>query len=242
MNAFVLAAGLGTRLKPWTLHHPKALVPVGGIPMLERVLVRLKKEGFDEIVVNVHHFASQIIDFLNAHDFGLSIKISDETGTLLDTGGGLVKGYRLFNNNEPVLIHNVDILSNASLNEFMQCHFTSESGASLLLSDRKSSRKLIVGKNNDLKGWHNITTGEYKPDGFPMKDGYREYAFSGIHAVSAESIEEMFRIFGSQPFPIMEYYLNPGRECRVNCIISKSLEILDIGKPEALAKSNDFIF
>ncbi len=121
MKAMILAAGLGTRLRPWTLEHPKALVPVGGVPMLERVIVRLKDEGFDEIVVNIHHFGDQIIDFVRSKDFGVKIFISDERGELLDTGGGLVYARELLGE-DPVLVHNVDILSNADLKSFMRKH------------------------------------------------------------------------------------------------------------------------
>ena len=115
MKAFILAAGLGTRLKPWTLSHPKALVPVGGVPMLERVIRRLENEGFDYIVVNVHHFASQITDFLKARAWQARIEVSDETDLLLDTGGALVHAAPLLcRDSEPFLIHNVGILSDAS--------------------------------------------------------------------------------------------------------------------------------
>ena len=91
----ILAAGLGTRLKPWTIEHPKALVPVGGVPMLERVILSLKKQGFTEIIINIHHFGEQIIDFVGSKEFGVSIKISDERGKLLDTGGGILHAQQL---------------------------------------------------------------------------------------------------------------------------------------------------
>ncbi|MDE5875469.1 MAG: NTP transferase domain-containing protein, partial [Muribaculaceae bacterium] len=109
MKAMILAAGLGTRLKPWTLEHPKALVPVGGVPMLERVILKLKSSGFDQIVINIHHFGEQIIEFVESRDFGVDISISDERGRLLDTGGGILHAEGLLRVDEgPVLIHNVD--------------------------------------------------------------------------------------------------------------------------------------
>ena len=111
----IFAAGLGTRLKPLTDRMPKALVPVAGEPLLAHVIRKLKAEGFTRIVVNVHHFADQIIDYLHTHDFGVEIHISDETSKLLDTGGGIRHAAHWFETDSPVLIHNVDILSNANL-------------------------------------------------------------------------------------------------------------------------------
>ena len=121
MQAMIFAAGLGTRLKPLTDRIPKALVSVGGEPLLKRVIFRLKDAGFARIVVNVHHFSSLIIDYLRDNDnFGMDIRISDETDKLLETGGGIRKAWPLFDANEPVLIHNVDILSNVDLGKFYQ--------------------------------------------------------------------------------------------------------------------------
>ena len=118
-QAMIFAAGLGTRLKPLTDHKPKALVEVGGEPLLKRVIFRLKDAGFHRIVVNVHHFASQIVDYLKENDhFGLDIRISDESECLLDTGGGIKKAYPFFDPMSPILIHNVDILSNVDLKAF----------------------------------------------------------------------------------------------------------------------------
>ena len=116
MKAMIFAAGLGTRLKPLTDHMPKALVPVAGRPMLEHVILKLKEAGFTELVINIHHFGEQIIDFLKANqNFGLTIHISDERDMLLDTGGGIKKAATFFTGTESFLVHNVDILSNADL-------------------------------------------------------------------------------------------------------------------------------
>ena len=162
MRAFVLAAGLGTRLKPWTLEHPKALVPVGGVPMLRRVLERLRSEGFDEVTVNVHHFSEQIVDFLNHEELGVNVTVSDESDRLLDTGGGLLKA----GISAPMLIHNVDILSDAPLAEIMNRHLASGRDITLVTSDRESSRHLVFDAEGTLRGWHNVKTDEYKPAGF----------------------------------------------------------------------------
>ena len=158
----IFAAGLGTRLKPLTDKMPKALVPVGGVTLLEHVITRLKAAGYVRIVVNVHHFASQIVDFLAANDnFGVDIRISDESEQLLETGGGVRKAIPLFADDEPVLIHNVDILDNVDYNWFARQHLSDED-AVLLVSRRATSRYLIFDNAMRLMGWTNTTTGEIK--------------------------------------------------------------------------------
>ena len=132
MKALVFAAGLGTRLRPLTDHQPKALVPVGGVPMLERVIGRLKAAGFDEITVNVHHFGQQIIDFLQAkQNFGLTIHVSDERNQLLDTGGGILKARPYLDGNEPFLVHNADIMTDIDLGAIYRKHVESQAHATL---------------------------------------------------------------------------------------------------------------
>ena len=149
MKAMIFAAGLGTRLKPLTDHMPKALVPVAGKPILEHVIGKLKSSGFDEVVINVHHFADQIIDFLKAKDnFGIKIWISDETDELLDTGGGIQKAAPYFD--EPFLVHNADILSNVDLKALYDFHRTSGNDATLLVSPRKTVRYLLFDEKNRL--------------------------------------------------------------------------------------------
>lgn len=242
MNAMILAAGLGTRLRPWTLNHPKALVPVGGVPMLERVIGTLVKQGFDRIVVNVHHFSDQVIDFVRSKEFGVEIKVSDETGRLLDTGGGILNARELFDfNHGPVLVHNVDILSDADLHGFMQSHLDSRSDASLLISERESSRKLIFDKEMNLKGWHDISKEIYRPDGFIPTPDYRDYAFSGIHILGERAFEEMSVLASSERFPIMDYYLSGERKCDVKGVVADKLHLIDIGKPSTLAQAEEVL-
>lgn len=238
MKAFILAAGLGTRLKPWTLEHPKALVPVGGVPMLERVIVRLKEQGFDYIVVNVHHFANQIIDFLSAKDFGVTVKISDESAELLDTGGAILRAAPLLcADNEPFLIHNVDILSDADLKALMR---TSEDGIdTLLVSDRDSSRKLLFDKEMNLCAWHNLSTGEYRLERPTEVDKLTEYSFSGIHAMRPAAVDEMRRLGYSGRFPVMDFLLDPRKALPVKGHAAKNLNLIDIGKPETLSRANN---
>lgn len=171
MQAMIFAAGLGTRLRPLTDRIPKALVEVGGKPLLYHVITKLRQSGFDRIVVNVHHHSDQIIDYLDANDFGVDIKVSDETDKLLDTGGGLKKAASLFRSDEPVLIHNVDILSNVNLRKFYTEGGTMknygsgkplDAAATLLVSWRQTKRYLLFDSEMRLVGWTNIETGEVK--------------------------------------------------------------------------------
>lgn len=241
MKALIFAAGLGTRLQPWTLEHPKALVPVAGEPMLGRVICSLREQGFDDIVVNVHHFADQIKEYLAQHDFGVRIRISDESDLLLDTGGGLLRAADLLfaENEDPVLVHNVDILSNADLRWLLGQHQASGAEATLLVSDRKSSRRLVTDSGGRLCGWHNVSTGEYKPTGFAPAALMTEVAFSGIHVVSAQMFRRMRERGYSGVFPIMDFYLNECGEAHFQCCKSDGLELIDIGKPETLRLANE---
>lgn len=237
MKAFILAAGLGTRLKPWTLSHPKALVPVGGVPMLERVIRSLENEGFDYIVVNVHHFASQITDFLKARAWQARIEVSDETDLLLDTGGALVHAAPLLcRDSEPFLIHNVDILSDASPAELMAAHKELGGEATLLVSDRDSSRHLLFDPEMRLRAWRNLSNGERRGEAgeWPI-----ELAFSGIHVMNTSLVESMRAEGMPRVFPVMDYYLSHTRQIPIFGYRRDSLDLIDIGKPETLSRAND---
>ncbi len=157
----ILAAGLGTRLKPFTDEHPKALYQVEGTTLLEHALKHLKSAGITEVIINVHHFAGQIIDFLNQHEnFGLHVAISDETGELLETGGGVKKAAWFFNDCDAAIIRNVDILSDLDLSKFMAYHRSSGSLATLAIRRRETSRYLLFDHEMQLCGWENRKTGE----------------------------------------------------------------------------------
>lgn len=238
MKAFILAAGLGTRLRPWTEKHPKALVPVGGIPMLERVIISLRAQGFHKMVINVHHFASQIIEFLDSKDFGVEIVISDESKELLDTGGAIMHAAPLlFKDPAPVLIHNVDILSNADLRSLMHAHGQADSLATLLVSDRPSFRRLICDSESRLCGWHNLRTNEFRPQCFTPADDMRQVAFSGIHVISEDIISSMSSMGYSGKFPIMDYYLVECKNGNIVCHEDPRLRLIDIGKPDTLTQA-----
>lgn len=245
MNALVLAAGLGTRLRPVTDTIPKALVNVGGQTLLEHTLLHLKASGFDHIVVNVHHFAQQIIDFLESHaKFGLDIRISDERACLLDTGGAIKRAMPLFPDESPVLVHNVDILSNVPLWDFFLSN-SSDADATLLVSQRLTSRYLIFDKESyALRGWTNLKTGEVKGD--VAKDQPKDNpelllrAFSGIHIVS-HRLFHLMETAWPERFSIIDFYL---QACKFYTIKGKEMgnvHLLDVGKLESLDEANDFI-
>ena len=241
MQAMIFAAGLGTRLKPLTDSIPKALVRVGGEPLLKRVIFQLKDAGFTRIVVNVHHFSNQIIDYLHDNNnFGLDIRISDETEKLLETGGGIKKAWPLFDQTEPTLIHNVDILSNVDLRKFYQMESQNMVAARLLVSERKTKRYLLFDDTMRLVGWTNIETGEVKSpyDNLDPKK-YKMYAFSGIHMVAPS----LFPLMDDEPdrFPIMDFYLKHCDKVRIEGYVKNDLKLMDVGKQETLKEAEKFL-
>ncbi|MBO7417589.1 MAG: nucleotidyltransferase family protein [Bacteroidaceae bacterium] len=243
MKAMIFAAGIGSRLRPITDSIPKALVPVGGITMLQRVLMRLKSFGFNDVVINVHHFAQLIIEFLHENEnFGMNIHISDERDELLDTGGGILKAKPFLEGHEPFLVHNVDILSNIDLLEVYRNHIASGADATLLVSDRTTTRKLLFDKNMRLYGWLNHTTGEVKPDGFvPDISRHRELAFEGIHIISPT----LFNYMGEGTtwqgkFSIIPFYLSVCQLLHLKGYELKDITWFDIGKLETLQQANEY--
>lgn len=242
MRAMILAAGLGTRLKPWTQHHPKALVSVQGVPMLERVIVNLRRQGFNRIVVNVHHFADQVVSFLESRNFGVDVCISDETGRLLDTGGALLHAVNLLHIDDgPVLVHNVDILSNADLGCLVRHHEVSGADSTMLVSKRDSSRRLVFDESMRLCGWHNVTDGIFRPSGFVAAPTHNEFAFSGIHVVGKKVLTEMARIEEDEKFSIIDFLLSPQHRCDVRGFEQEGLQLIDIGKPSTLLQAENLV-
>ena len=244
MKAMIFAAGLGSRLKPLTDTMPKALVPVAGCPMLEHVILKLKASGFTKIVINIHHFGDQILDFLKVnHNFGLNSLMSDERDYLLDTGGGIKKARSFFeDSDEPFLIHNVDILSDINLKELYDYHIQKGGVATLLASRRKTSRYLLFDQRQKLCGWINKGTGQIKPEGFHYVEAfYLEYAFSGIHVLSPAIFQLMDVPCWEGKFSIMDFYLATCQEVEYNGYLTENLQLIDIGKPETLACAEEFI-
>jgi NDP-sugar pyrophosphorylase family protein len=227
-QAMIFAAGLGTRLKPLTDHIPKALVEVGGQPLVWHVLMKLKDAGYGRIVINVHHFAEQIIDYLSQNDnFGLDIRISDETSCLLETGGGIKRARPLFDPAEPILIHNVDIISNIDLAALKVDVPT------LLVSERTTKRYLQFDDVMRLTGWKNVETGEVKG-----REG-RSLAFSGVHVFHPS----LFPLMDSWPdrFPIMDFYLSVCNDHLIRGLEQPGMQLLDVGKLDSLDTANEFL-
>lgn len=235
----IFAAGLGTRLKPLTDTMPKALVCVAGRPLLEHTVMRLKAAGVERIVVNVHHFASQITDFLSANgNFGMDIRVSDETAALLDTGGGIRAAAPLFDPASPILIHNVDILSNVDLSSFYAANIAN--AATLLVSNRKTSRYLLFDDDMRLVGWTNVATGEVRsPYPATVTSAARRYAFSGIHIFSPE----LFPLFDGFPdkFGIIDFYLSVCDRVVIRGCVKDDLRLMDVGKLDTLAEAEAFV-
>lgn len=241
MKALIFAAGMGNRLKPLTDTTPKALVPVDGKPMLEHVILKLKAAGFDRIAINIHHLGQQIIDFLRANDnFGVEIYLSDEREYLLDTGGGIKHAEPFLNGNEPFLVHNVDIFSNVDLQRLYQHHIENKALATLLVSQRKTSRYLLFNNDNRLCGWRNRETGEVKSY-YPYFDPeqYKAYAFSGIHVISPEIFRWMEEWTGK--FSIIQFYLSICARTHIQACEYPGLKLLDVGKPETLAQADQWV-
>lgn len=237
MDAMIFAAGLGTRLRPLTNERPKALVPVNGVPMLERVIIRLRDAGYSRIVVNVHHFGEQIIDFLSSRDFGVEIVVSDERAKLLDTGGAVRHAMPLFTPGEPVLVHNADIITDVDLSSFGKVYKDSGVAAALLVSKRKSSRYLYFDGEKSLCGWQNQKTGEVKSplEVFSVED-YTPYAFNGIHILSPDLISDMAE--WPDKFSIIDFYLTESANNQILAVpMSEESHWFDVGKPETLKEA-----
>lgn len=241
MKAMIFAAGLGTRLKPLTDSIPKALVPVGGKPLLEHVVQKLKRAGYDEIIINVHHFANQIFDFVKSkNSFDIRIEFSDETDKLLDTGGAIKKASRFFDDGKPFLIHNVDILSNIDLGELYKAHQKSGADASMVVSHRDTFRYLLFDDAGRLSGWINEKTGEVKPGEFkPDTQKYQKLAFSGIQIFNPS----LFDNFADYPnrFSIIDYYLNICNKKEVISFVPDNFSMVDVGKIDTLHEIDDFL-
>lgn len=234
MKAMVLAAGMGTRLQPLTLTKPKALVEINGTPILEIILKKVIRSGFNEIIVNVHHFADQIIDFLKRNNnFGASITISDETDILMDTGGGLVKASWFFDDGKPFLVHNIDILSDINLQHLYNHHCAKNALATLAIKDRKTSRSLLINKDGELSGWKNHQTGQTiiargnESDLLPMP-------FSAIHVMDPKIFP---LITETGKFSIMDTYLRLAKDHVIQTYRHDADFWFDIGRIENLTEA-----
>lgn len=234
-TAFIFAAGLGTRLRPLTDNMPKALVSYKGYPLLESLLLKLKSSGYSRVVINVHHFADMIEDFVEENNgFGLDVVFSDERGLLRDTGGGLYHAKALIQANNPdskFLLHNVDIVSTLDLNWFYLQHQDGNL-ATLLVSDRQTQRHLLFDDEMRLVGWTNTATKEVRSPYDKVRkspDTYRKLAFGGIHIVSCEIYEAMSG-WGDK-FSIIDFYLSVLDKYTIRgCLSPLGVDLLDVGK------------
>ena len=261
-QAMIFAAGLGTRLKPLTDTKPKALIPVGGETLLGRTIGRLMTFGYQDFVVNVHHFAQDIEAFVAQQDYAKLVRFSDETEMLLETGGGLKKAAPLFDPNEPILIHNVDILDNVDYNWFANQHQADED-AVLLVSRRQTKRYLLFDNGMRLMGWINRETGEIKSpfpwlreadltidDSLQVQSNHNcplstlhsplyAFAFSGIHSFSPRLFPLMDRF--PDKFSIIDFYLSVCHRSRIVGLVKDGLKMIDVGKLDSLQAAEEFV-
>lgn len=228
--AMIFAAGLGTRFKPWTDKHPKALAQVNGKTLLQRNIEYLQLYGINDVVVNVHHFADQIIELINKNDgWGSHISISDEKNELLETGGGLIKAESLLGKGR-FLTLNVDILTDANLKYFLSNHEQEGSLITLAVTNRKTSRYLLFNKYNRLCGWRNVKTGEERI-AVDAKDLF-EKAYSGL-AIFEPEVFELVKLQGK--FSLIDLYLSLAHNNKIAGFDHSESRLIDVGRKENVA-------
>lgn len=273
MKAMIFAAGLGTRLKPLTDTLPKALVPLAGKTLLQWQIERLKAAGITDIVVNVHHFPDMIINYLRENDnFGCRIAVSDERDMLLETGGGLRKAKSLLlgsgsresrNNDEPILICNVDILSNIDIPTLLNAYNPDEMGV-VVVSSRDTQRYLLFDHDNRLRGWTNIATGEVRPASLvsslnilpptgeadlQAKPTYQlqrsdlsPLAFSGMQVLNPRIFDAMDKVVAEKgdKFSLIDLYLSIAEKEILRAFIPENYRMMDVGKIAQLSEAESF--
>lgn len=228
MKAMILAAGLGTRLKPFTDQHPKALAPVNGKPVLQRNIEYLQQHGISEVIVNVHHFADQIIQAIEENNgWGSRISISDESDEVLETGGGIKKAAAFLSQSEDCLVMNADMLTDLDLTNMIAFHRKHQPLATLATTQRNSSRYLLFDENKRLTGWKNTKTNELKG-----KEGTAK-AFSGIQILSNKIFDMMHPFDGK--FSMIDVYLQLCSEHTILSYDHSNGKLIDIGTMEKLA-------
>ena len=242
----IFAAGLGTRLKPITDTIPKALLPLNGKPLLQYQIEKLSMAGITDIVINVHHFADKIIEYLRGNDnFGCRIAVSDERVRLLDTGGGLLYAKHLLEGEQPILALNVDIISNIDINEFVGSGLNGVV-AKLVVSERKTQRYLLFDKNR-MVGWTNISTGEIRPADVDFRgvglSGLSHLAFSGMQLLSPRVfglMDEVVRTKGDK-FSLIDFYLSICRTETIAAYVPGGYRMMDVGKIDQLSAAEAFV-
>lgn len=233
MRAMIFAAGLGTRLQPLTNTKPKALVEIHGKPLLRYAIEKLALAGFTDIIINVHHFSEQIMQYLNENkNFGLNIAISDERQELLNTGGGLKKASWFFSGSEPFLVFNVDIISDINLTDLYNYHLASNAMATLSVMERKTSRYLLFNDSNVLCGWQNVSNDELRM--VRQANRYKQFAFSGIHVINPSFFNEIEQ---EGAFSIIDSYLQLAQYHKIVSYNHTGTKWCDLGKHDELAKA-----
>jgi N-acetyl-alpha-D-muramate 1-phosphate uridylyltransferase len=237
MKAIIFAAGLGTRFKPWTDSHPKALALVNGKSLLQRNIEYLQQYGITDVVINIHHFPQQIIDAIKQNNgWGSNVIISDECNEVLETGGGLMKARNLLESDQPFISVNVDILTNLDLSKLMAFHQQHKPLVTFGVTNRKSSRLLLFDENNRLQGWKNVATGELKGPVVNFSDTekakLKEMAYSCV-VIYEPQIFSLIKQQGK--FSIMDSYLDLAAEHVILGYDHSGDNLVDVGKPESVA-------
>ena len=254
MKAMIFAAGLGTRLKPLTDTLPKALVPLAGKTLLQWQIEKLKAAGITDIVVNVHHFPDLIIDYLRENNnFGCNIQVSDERDMLLETGGGLRKAKSLLTGFQslesgcpeaPILICNVDILSNIDIPTLLRAYNPNEMGV-VVVYPRKTQRYLVFDETHRLCGWTNIATGDVRGPiantQYPMANT-QNLAFSGMQVLNPRIFEVMDKVIEEkgEKFSLIDLYVSIAEKEILRAFIPENYRMMDVGKINQLAEAEAF--
>jgi len=242
MKAMILAAGLGSRLKPLTDHIPKAMVNIHGRPMISFIIDKLQKSGITEIIINIHHFADQIVNYIEKQHYrNIQIQFSDERSTLLDTGGAIYNASWFLNGNESFLVHNVDIFTDLKINDLIQEHLKNHALCTLAVSGRKTSRYLLFDKSNRLIGWKNIKTGETIMPG-SLNTKMTSLAFSGIQVIDPK-IFKYLQSFAEKNtcFSIIDVYLELLNTNLIKGFDHSGGKWIDMGKMESYPLPDDFL-
>lgn len=246
IGAMILAAGLGSRLKPWTDNHPKALAIVNGKSLLQHNIEYLQRYGIKEVVVNVHHFADQIIEAIEKNNgWGSRVIISDETEEVLETGGGFLNASPLFQDANSIVLMNVDILTDLNLQAMIRYHQDKKPLATLATTNRETSRYFLFDEGNNLCGWKNVKTGEEKPHPRPLSfrrgekgswsyESKMQKAFSGIHIVESR-IFSLIKQRGK--FSMVDVYMDLMQEQTIKSFDHSENRFIDVGKPESIGKA-----
>ena len=229
----IFAAGLGSRLKPWTDHHPKALAVVNGKSLLQRNIEYLQKHNIREVIVNVHHFADQVIESITKNNgWGTEVTISDETDEVLETGGGLKKAGWYFENETDFVVMNADILTDMDMSGMITQHQQQKPLATLAVSSRDTSRYFLFDEQNILSGWRNVKTGEERIS--RNAGDLAQKAFSGIHVINTR----LLQLINQQgKFSMVDVYLDLAKEHIISSYDHTGKQLVDVGKPESIAKA-----